>query len=94
MQGFLGDPHSGCLDLKSHCLALAIAKKTLDENGFKHAQKTTNDTPPDFKVGDKLFFKSQATWQMGLEVESWLWYHLYKAQWTLPSHRKPSYRKN
>ena len=38
MQQFLGDPESGCLDLKSHPLALAIAKKTLDENTFKHAQ--------------------------------------------------------
>ena len=44
MQWLLGDPDSGHLDLKSHCLALAIAKKTLDENWFKHAQKTTNCT--------------------------------------------------
>ena len=39
-------PDSGCLDLKSHHLALAIAKKTLDENRFKHTQKTTNYTHP------------------------------------------------
>ena len=32
MQYFLGDPDSGCLDLRSHCLALAILKKTLDQN--------------------------------------------------------------
>ena len=32
MQQFLGDTNSECLDLKSHCLGLAIAKKTLDEN--------------------------------------------------------------
>ena len=38
MQLILGDPDSGHLDLKSHCLTLAIAKKTLDENGLKHAQ--------------------------------------------------------
>ena len=36
MQWFLGDPDSGCLDLKSNCLALAIAKKTWDENRFKY----------------------------------------------------------
>ena len=36
MQQFLSDPDFGNLDLKSHCLALAIAKKTLDENRFKH----------------------------------------------------------
>ena len=32
LQQFLVNPHSGHLDLKSHCLALAIAKKTLNEN--------------------------------------------------------------
>ena len=44
MQQFPGVPESGCLDLKSHHLALVIAKKTLYENIFKHAQKTTNST--------------------------------------------------
>ena len=39
MQQFLGDPDSGHLDLKSHHLALAIAKKTLDENWFKTCPK-------------------------------------------------------
>ena len=32
MQGFLGDPESGLLNLEAHFLAQAIAKKTLDEN--------------------------------------------------------------
>ena len=58
MQQFLGDPDSGCLDLKSLCLALATAKKTLDTNEFKHAQKMTNCTPPNFKVGHRVFFKT------------------------------------
>ena len=40
MQCFLGDPDSGVLNLETHRLALAIAKKTLDENRFKTAQKT------------------------------------------------------
>ena len=40
MQQFLGDPDSGMLNLEAHRLALAIAKKTLDENHFKTAQKT------------------------------------------------------
>ena len=40
MQCFLGDPGSGMLSLETHRLALAIAKKTLDENRFKTAQKT------------------------------------------------------
>ena len=34
MQQFLSDPDSECLDLKSHCLGLAIDKKTLDKNRF------------------------------------------------------------
>ena len=34
MQHFLGDPNSGKLHLETHRLALAIAKKTLDENRF------------------------------------------------------------
>ena len=40
MQHFLGDPDSGMLNLETHRLALAIAKKTLDENRFRTAQKT------------------------------------------------------
>ena len=40
MQHFLGDPASSMLNLETHRLALAIAKKTLDENRFKTAQKT------------------------------------------------------
>ena len=40
MQHFLGDPDSGMLNLETHRLALAIAKKTLDENRFKMAQKS------------------------------------------------------
>ena len=59
MQQFLSDPDSRHLDLKSHCLTLAIAKKTLDENRFKHAQKTTNCTPSNFKVCDRVFFKNK-----------------------------------
>ena len=40
MQCFLGDPDSGMLNLETHRLALAIAKKTLDENIFTATQKT------------------------------------------------------
>ena len=55
MQCFLGDPDSGMLNLETHRLALAIAKKTLDENRFITAQKTM--------AKDK---QEQAAWQMGL----------------------------
>ena len=40
MQHFLGDPDSRMLNLETHRLALAIAKKSLDENRFKMDQKT------------------------------------------------------
>ena len=40
MQHFLGDPDSGMLNLETHRLALAMTKKTLDENRFKTAKKT------------------------------------------------------
>ena len=50
MQQF-SDPNSQCLELKSYHLALAIAKETLSEKQFKHVQKMTNYTPPNFKVG-------------------------------------------
>ena len=53
MQQLLGNPESGHLDLKSHRLAVAMAKKTSDENRFKHAQKTSNCTPPNFQIGGR-----------------------------------------
>ena len=39
--------------------ALAIAKKTLDRNRFKHGQKMTNCTPPNLKAGNRLLFKDK-----------------------------------
>ena len=50
MQHFLGDSDSGMLNLETHRLALAIAKKTLDENRFKTAQKTMERTPPSSRL--------------------------------------------
>ena len=47
MQCFLGDSDSGCL-------ALAIAKKILDENRFRNAQKMTDYLAPYFKMGDRV----------------------------------------
>ena len=49
MQRFLGDPDSGMLNLETHRLALAIAKKTLDENRFTSTQKTMARDKPAFK---------------------------------------------
>ena len=59
MQQFLGDPDSGMLNLEAHRLMLAIAKKSLDENQFKTAQKTMDWTPPSFKIGDTVYFKNK-----------------------------------
>ena len=50
MQCFLGDPDSGKLHLETHRLALAIAKKTLDENRFTATQKTVSRDNPAFQV--------------------------------------------
>ena len=59
MQQFSGDPDSGMLNLEAHRLALAIAKKTLDENHFKIVQKTTDRTTLSFKIGDRVYFKNK-----------------------------------
>ena len=59
MQQFLGDPESGHLDLESHCLALAIATKTLHEKRFKHTKKTIDHTPHHFKISNRVYFKNK-----------------------------------
>ena len=59
MQQFLGDPDSGMLNLESHRLMLAIAKKMLDEKCFNAAHKTMDRKPPTFKMGDRVYFKNK-----------------------------------
>ena len=59
MQCFLGDPESEKLNLENHCLTLAMVKKTLDENCFRKAQKTTDRKLPSFQLGDRVYFKSK-----------------------------------
>ena len=59
MQHFLGDPDSGKLHLETHRLALAIAKKTLDENRFTATQKTVSRDNPTFQIGDRVYFKNK-----------------------------------
>ena len=59
IQWFLGDPESGLLNLEAHCLAITIAKKTLDDNCFRTAQKTMDREPPSFKIGDRAYFKNK-----------------------------------
>ena len=59
MQHFLGGPDSGMLNLETHRLALAIAKKTFDENRFTATQKTMARDKPAFQVGDYVYFKNK-----------------------------------
>ena len=47
------------LNLEAHRITLAIAKKTLDKNHFKTAQKTMDMTPPSFMIGDRVYFKNK-----------------------------------
>ena len=59
MQYFLGDPDLGKLNLETHRLALAFAKKTLDENRFTATQKTLARDQPAFQIGDHVYFKNK-----------------------------------
>ena len=59
MQWFLGDPDSGLLNLEAHRHALAITKKTLDENCFRTAQETMDRKPQSFNIGDGVYFKNK-----------------------------------
>ena len=59
MQHFLRDPNSGKLNMETHRLALAIAKKTLDINRFTATQKTLARNQPAFQTGDCVYFKNK-----------------------------------
>ena len=48
--------NSGKLNLETHRLALAIAKKTLDENSFTATQKILARDKPAFQIGDHVYF--------------------------------------
>ena len=49
MQHFLGDPDSGKLNLDTHRLAIAIAKKTLDKTDLQPLKRHWQDTNQPFK---------------------------------------------
>ena len=74
MQCFLGDPDLGKLHLETHRLALAIAKKTLDENRFLTTQKTTSRTNPNFQIGDRVYFKNKqpGKWDLKWRPRYWI----------------------
>ena len=62
------------LNMEAHRLTLAIAKKTLDKNHFKTTQKTMGKTPPSFKIGDRVYFKTKQPhkwdlkWRLGYRI--------------------------
>ena len=74
MQWFLGDPDSELLNLEAQRLALAIAKKTLDENCFRTAQKTMDREPPSFNIANRVYFKNKQPgkwdlkWRLGYRI--------------------------
>ena len=70
MQCFLGDPDSGKLNLETHRLALAIAKKTLDKNRFTPTQKTLAWDKPAFQIGDHVYFKNKQPGKWDLKWRS------------------------
>ena len=70
MQRFLGAPELGLLNLQAHCLVLATAKKTLDENCFRTAQKTTNREALSFQIGDRVYFKNKQPGKWDLKWRS------------------------
>ena len=67
MQQFLRDPDSGKLNLETHSLAQAIAKKNLDENRFTATQKTLARNQPVFQIGDHMDFKNKQPGQCYLK---------------------------
>ena len=60
LQCFLEDPDSRILNLEAHRLTLAIAKKPLGENRFRTSQKTMDWTPPSFKIGDRVYLRTNS----------------------------------
>ena len=94
MQHFLGDPDSGMLNLETHRLALAIAKKTLDENRFTATQKTMAWDKPAFQIGDHVYFKNKQPGKWDLKWRPRYRIVLHRAQQTFHTHRESGHWKN
>ena len=73
MQHFLGDPDSGKLHLETHRLALAIARKTLDENRFIVTQKTLARDNPTFQLGYHVYLKNKQPGKWDLKWRHGYW---------------------
>ena len=91
MQHFLGDPDSGMLNLETLRLALAIAKKTLDENRFTATQKVMARDKPAFQIGDNVYFKNKQPGKWDLKWRPG--YRIVHIE-TFHTQREPGHRKN
>ena len=83
------------LNLEAHHLALAIAKKTLDENHSRTAQKSMDRETSILQNRQQSPFQKQTTRKMGSQagdLDTGLF--ILSMQWTLPTHWKSSYWKN
>ena len=58
MQRFLGDPEARLLNLEAHHLALAITKKTLDENSFPDC--TENNQQKSTIIDDRVYLRTNS----------------------------------
>ena len=60
--------------LETHRLALAITKKTLDENRFTATQKTLSRDDPAFHIGDHVYFKNKqpGIWDLKWRPGYWI----------------------
>ena len=70
MQQFLGDPYSGCLNLKSHHLALAIAKKIVLNMQKRHntASHLILKLVTDYTLKTKQPGKWDLKWRAGYRI--------------------------
>ena len=68
MQQFLGGPESGLLNLEAHYLALAIAKKTLDENCFRTARKQQTEKLHPSTIQEQAARKVGLKWSPGYQI--------------------------
>ena len=94
MKWLLGYPDSRLLNLEAHRLALAIAKKTLDENHFRTAQKTMNRKPPSFNIGNRVYFKNKQPGKWDLKWRPGYRIVQIEHDWHFLHINKPSYWKN
>ena len=94
MQHFHGDPDSGKLNLETHRLALAIVKKTLDENQFTATQKMLARDKPAFQIGDHVYFNNKQPGKWDLKWTPGCGIFHIEHDGHFHPHREPGHREN